>query len=588
MKNPLVDKKSLLKVAIVLLFSCTSGCNFTNKTAEKDLDIAKNNNYVRGELEVQHGMELFNLHCASCHNFQANEIGPNLSGVTSAVDKEWLVAFIKDPKATITSGDPRAKALYDRYKLYMPTFTNFSATELEDLLGFIHKFSEAEKKNNSTRVGGLLDPIAAKIPTSDLNLVIEEWLTIPKSSETGPMARINKMSGIRTKHGDRLFLADLRGKLHEITKGEVRTYLDLNEEVEKFIDHPGWGTGLGSFAFHPDFERNGLLYTTHTEPAKTVPADFAINDSIKVALQWVLMEWKTEHPDADKFTGKKRELLRTDMIGSSHGFQELTFNPLAKRGDSEYGLLYLCIGDGSAALSGYPFLCDNASNIWGSVIRIDPAGRNSNNGKYGIPINNPFAKEAGSLGEIWARGFRNPHRISWDQSGSGKMFISNIGQHSVEEVNLGKIGADYGWPNREGTFLYDTEANTELVYPIPENDGGYTYPVLQFDHDEGNAVSGGFVYAGTKIPALKGKYIFGDIPRGTIFYSEVSQIIEGQQAPIFKMGVEMNGANTDMGAITQNDRVDLRFGIDNDGELYIFTKSNGKVYKVVGPKTDSL
>jgi hypothetical protein len=168
------------------------------------------------------------------------------------------------------------------------------------------------------------------------------------------------------------------------------------------------------------------------------------------------------------------------------------------------------------------------------------------------------------------------------------MFVSNIGQHSVEEVNLGIKGADYGWPNREGNFLFDPDANTELVYPLPGNDSGYSYPVIQYDHDEGNAVSGGFAYAGTKIPLLKNKYIFGDIPRGTLFFSEVSEIAEGKQAAIFKMGVELNGESTNMVAITQNERVDLRFGIDSAGELYIFTKSNGKVYKVVGCKTSSL
>jgi glucose/arabinose dehydrogenase len=275
------------------------------------------------------------------------------------------------------------------------------------------------------------------------------------------------------------------------------------------------------------------------------------------------------------------------MVTAAHGFQELTFNPLAKIGETDYGLLYLGIGDGAAALRGYPFLCDNPGKIWGSIIRIDPAGKDSRNGNYGIPKDNPFVNDSNKLGEIWSYGFRNPHRISWDESGSGKIFVTNIGQHSLEEVNLLKKGANYGWPFREGTFLYDATANTEIVYPLPEDDSGYTYPVIQFDHDEGNAVSGGFAYNGSEIPLLKNKYIFGDIPRGTLFFSEVSETTDGEQAQIYTIGLELNGELTSFAEIAADQRVDLRFGKDSSGELFIFTKNNGKVYKVIDCKTNS-
>ncbi len=532
-------------------------------------------------------MVLFNQYCASCHNFNENVIGPNLAGVTSKVSKEWLIEFIKDPKKSVESGDERAMELYAKYKLLMPSFETIKDKDLEDLVGFIHKFSEAEKRNQNNRPGGILDPILEKIPESELSLVIEEILTIPSSSETAPKARINKLSAINTKKGERLFIADLRGKLFEIVDTTSTVYLDLKVEMEKFMDNPGWGTGLGSFDFHPEFETNGLFYTTHTEPPKTGAADFAIHDSIPIKLQWVLTEWETANPSNLKFLGKRREVLRVDMVTAAHGFQDLTFNPLAKKGGADYGLLYLGIGDGVAALRGYPFLCDNPGKIWGSVIRIDPKGSNSKNGKYGIPKDNPFANDSDKLGEIWSYGFRNPHRISWDESGSGNILVTNIGQHSLEEVNLLKKGANYGWPNREGTFLYDVNGNTEVVYPLPDDDSGYTYPVIQFDHDEGNAVSGGFVYNGTEIPLLKNKYIFGDIPRGTFFYSEVSEIKDGQQTPIYKMTLELNGKSISLAEISADQRVDLRFGKDSSGELFIFTKSNGIVYKIIGCKTAS-
>ena len=582
-----IVKKNSTVVFYAFLIIFLSNCNPKDRKNQEQNN-SKADSYDTSELTIQRGMVLFNQHCASCHNFNENVIGPNLAGVTSQVSKEWLIDFIKNPKKSIESGDERAVELYSKYKSYMPSFEVIQGEDLEDLLGFIHKFSEAEKRNVNKRPGGILDPIPEKIPDSHLTLVIEELLTVPSSSETAPKARINKLAALKTEQGERLFIADLRGKLHEVVGSKVRTFLDLKVEIENFMDNPGWGTGLGSFDFHPEFEINGLLYTTHTEPSRIATADFELHDSIPSKLQWVLTEWKMKNPLDLKFSGKKREVLRVDMVTAAHGFQELTFNPLAKKGGPEYGLLYLGIGDGVSALRGYPFLCDNPGSVWGSVIRIDPSGSDSRNGKYGIPTDNPFVNEPGKLGEIWSYGFRNPHRISWDEAGSGNIFVTNIGQHSLEEVNLLKKGANYGWPNREGTFLFDVNANTEIVYTLPEDDSEYTYPVIQFDHDEGNAVSGGFAYNGTEIPLLKNKYIFGDIPRGTLFYSELSEIREGKQAQIYKIGLEVNGRLTSLSEMEDEQRVDLRFGKDSSGELFIFTKSNGKVYRVVGCKNNSV
>lgn len=565
---------------LLLLFS---NCN-TKGSGTKDKNTSKTDTYDTAELTIQRGMVLFNEHCASCHNFNENVIGPNLAGVTSKISKDWLMRFIKNPKKSIESGDERATELFEKYKVYMPSFETLKEKELEDLVGFIHKFSEGEKRNKNNRPGGIFNPIPEKIPDADLTLVIDEFLTVPPSSEIAPKARINKLTAVTTPKGERLFIGDLRGKLYEIIDGTTHVFLDFQEEIPDFINNRGWGNGLGSFDFHPEFHKNGLLYTTHTEPSRISKADFSIHDSIVTKLQWVLTEWKMDKSAAPKFSGERREVLRADMVSPAHGFQELTFNPLARKGDTEYGLLYLCVGDGAAALAGYPFLCDNPNKIWGSILRIDPLGSNSTNGQYGIPEDNPFANESDKLGEIWSYGFRNPHRISWDESGSGAMLVTNIGQHSIEEVNLIKKGANYGWPNREGTFLFDVNANPEIVYPLPEDDLDYIYPVIQFDHDEGNAVSGGYVYSGKRIPLLQNKYVFGDIPQGLLFFSEMSQIIDGKPAPIYKLSLELNGKVTSLAEIAGDQRVDLRFGKDSSGELFLFTKSDGKVYKVIDCK----
>lgn len=546
------------------------------------------NQYAGDELSIQHGMELFNTHCASCHNFSGAEIGPSLNGVTSAVSKEWLTTYIKNPTAMIQGGDVRAAELFARYKLYMPAFPQIEGDDLEHLLGFIHKFSEAEKRNTSARSGGLINPIAEPLPDSGPVLELEEWFTAPPSAPSPPLARINKLAGFGSGKQERLFLADQRGMLYEIKSDSARPYFDLKAVEPNFIDRPGFGTGLGNFAFHPDFARNGLLYTTHTEPPGSAPADFALPDNTKAALQWVLTEWQTDAPASDSFRGSRRELLRADMVSAIHGFQEVTFNPLARPGEAEYGLLYLGIGDGGAGLGGHPELCDNPGQIWGSVVRIDPRGKTSANGQYGIPADNPFSGQAGALGEIWCRGFRNPHRITWDTGGTGFMFITNIGQHSVEEVNLGRKGADYGWPNREGTFLFDVNANSELVYPLEAPDTVYVAPALQYDHDEGNAVSGGYVYRGNQISALRGYYLFGDIPRGTIFAAPVSDMGTGKPGPVMRASLEIGGQPATLAERSLDARVDLRFAQDASGELFIFTKNDGKVYKVVGARQDCI
>ncbi|MEM9829581.1 MAG: PQQ-dependent sugar dehydrogenase [Bacteroidota bacterium] len=568
----------LLTLFFVLLLSFTA-CTTSPSEKEPVADA----NFVRDELSVQHGQELFNQHCAACHNFQETNIGPNLSGVTTEVEKEWLVSFISNAPKMIDGGDDRAQELYRKYNQYMPPFTMLNSEQIEHILGFIHKFSQGQKKSRNNRPGGILNPVEKKIPMANLRLVLEEVLTVPASDTTPPLARINKLLALGGGEQERLFLHDLRGKLYEITDRTSEVYLDMNTEYPDFIHIPGYGTGLGSFAFHPDFAKNGLLYTTHTEPDDAAPADFPLPDSIKVKLQWVLVEWKADDPNAEQFSGSKRELLRVDMVSHVHGFQEVAFNPLVQPGDADYGLLYLGMGDGGAGMR-YPFLCDTKEQIWTSVLRIDPLGKNSANKQYGIPDDNPFVDDPDAIHEVWARGFRNAHRISWDKTGSGKMFISNIGQHSVEEVNLGVAGGDYGWPNREGMLLFDPMANPELVYPLPENDLGYIYPVAQYDHDEGNAISGGFVYAGTEVPLLKGKYVFGDIPRGKIFYSEVDEMELGQQAQVYRLSIEFNGRPTNLEELTQSRRVDLRFGTDSAGELYLFTKANGTLYKVVDCK----
>jgi hypothetical protein len=145
-------------------------------------------------------------------------------------------------------------------------------------------------------------------------------------------------------------------------------------------------------------------------------------------------------------------------------------------------------------------------------------------------------------------------------------------------------GHDYGWPIREGTFALNPYGDLNKVYPLPANDSlyGVTYPVAQYDHDGSvAAVSGGFEYEGKAIPQLVGKYVFGDIPTGKLFYLEMSDVTPGRLAPINGWSVSVNGVRKTLTELCGTNRVDLHFGRDHEGELYILTKPDGKVYKLV-------
>lgn len=558
----------------ILLF--LSSCS--NKPSESISPI------LSDSVSIAEGKVKFNQNCSSCHNFTVDGIGPHLGGLTKDQSPEWIKEFIKDSKAKIDAGDKRAVELFKTFKTSMPPFGFLTEDDLNSIIAFIHTHEAPDPIKSRKDPNALSDPITDPIVMTDIVVELKEFARIPASGEENPRTRITKLTN--QPNTDKLFVVDLRGKLYFLNGSKPEVYLDMASEKPDFIHTPGLATGFGSYAFHPDFARNGLLYTTHTEPAGTAKADFGYADSIKVTLQWVLSEWKTKTPGAIPYVGESRELMRIDMVSQIHGVQEMAFNPLAKPGDADYGLLYMGIGDGGSAENGYPFLCTGNEKIWASVIRIDPNGSNSQNGKYGIPPTNPFAKSDNPqvVKEIFAYGFRNPHRIIWDQS--GRIFIPNIGHHNIESLYLIEAGSNSGWPVREGTFVIDPSQNMWNIYPRPADDAknNFNYPVAEYDHDEGNAIAGGFEYNGKLLPELKGKFVFGDIVKGRMFYIDMNDIKPGTQAPIKEWRIAFNGEITTLSELCDSKKVDERFGMDSHGELYLTTKPDGKIYRLVSSR----
>jgi hypothetical protein len=454
------------------------------------------------------------------------------------------------------------------------------------------------------------DPVREMPSQSRLGLVLEEYASFPQSFPTPPptdqrlmrIARINTIMELPDGSGRRA-VPDLNGNLYFVENGVPHVYLDVAATfAPQFFSGRGLGQGFGYVAFHPEFGTNGRFYTIHTEQASltTEVPDYAQPNTL---FHGVITEWTATEPAADTFAGSRREVLRIGFGGQIHGVQEINFNPTAKPGDGDYGLLYLAVGDGGqGARNTDP---QNMGLPHGKLLRIDPRGTNSANGQYGIPASNPFVGQAGALGEIYAVGFRDPHRFSWDRE-TGRMFLGHIGEHAIEAIYEVRAGDNFGWSEREGPFLFDKTATNPCnrLFPLPADDKkyGYTYPVAAYDHDPapgwnctsdvGVAVAGGFVYRGRDLPALRGKYVFGDIVDGRVLFTQADEMRRGAElAPIHRLALFDSAGNpvrmqdlSGPGAPGSPERVDLRFGTDAAGELYLLAKANGKIWKVTGTR----
>jgi len=457
------------------------------------------------------------------------------------------------------------------------------------------------------------DPLSNEIPTSSLGVKLEKQFRVP-SSGSNPNTRIISLREPDDGTG-RLFVADQRGELWVSVDGmsTPTLFVDLSSEFSDFVDSPGLGTGFASFDFHPDFATNGKFYTAHSDAANSKTADVPLPAGGTEKLQGVVTEWTVNNPSANTWSGTRRELLRVEIVGTLHGMQEISFNKSAKQGDDDYGMLYIALGDGGAYNDKKINQAYRLDGLLGTVMRIDPMGTNGRNGKYGIPASNPLVDgNSATYDEIYAWGFRNPHRFSWDLGGNHAMLLGNIGEDNIEEVELIEAGLDYGWGNREGTFLFQHEQNPtgsnngrqnrSWVYTLPANDAsfGYTYPVAQYDHytsrgvHEWTAICGGYVYRGSAIPSMSGQYIFGDIFDGLVYVVPVNNLVLGQ-APAAIEYLNLYDDNDSKRSYLDmikdsgpQSRADLRFGQDLSGEIYVMSKRDRWVRKMVKAANDTV
>ena len=379
-------------------------------------------------------------------------------------------------------------------------------------------------------------------------------------------------------------------------------------------------SGFIAFVFHPEFARDGLFYTVHAEhgpdnPAKPdfIPPGYGLKD---VTYHNVVTEWRATNPAASVFAGTRRELLRTAHVVANltHPLSAVEFNPTARPGDEDYGLLYISGSDHGFSNGGGPNQSNPAQtqrldSIITAILRIDPRPPSvtagvKGLGDYTIPKANKFAALGPpALGEIYAYGFRNAHRLSWDIDGT--MFASDIGMSQIEEINIVRNGENYGWMSREGYFVNGRFRGGALneLHPLPPEilagrvKDGFTYPVAIYDHDEGRAITAGFAYHG-RIAALRGKFVFGDINNGRVFVSDLAAMKKADDgipqtvASVEEIQLfvrEANGKHVDvsfhdliakaMG--TPATRADLFISQTRDGELLITSRQDGTIRMLV-------
>ncbi|MEW6126901.1 MAG: PQQ-dependent sugar dehydrogenase [Acidobacteriota bacterium] len=332
-----------------------------------------------------------------------------------------------------------------------------------------------------------------------------------------------------TNAGDgsrRLFIVERHGIIKVLQYGESQPTIFLDLTAKVLIDKLGGLTGL---TFHPQYRNNGRFFVHYTRRDDTavVTAEYTVKEA---------------NPDvADPASEKILIVEPKDADGHSGG--GLTFAP--------DGFLYIGMGDGSLSQD----LNNNAQNLdslSGKILRID-VDRESDGKPYSSPSSNPFFGAKTGRDEIFAYGFRNPYRIAFD-SATGELYVGDVGETMREEIDLVTPGNNYGWRVKEGTSCtnYD-QALCDSLRSVA--------PIIEYEHGTRRcSVTGGYVYRGRRATLPQGTYVFGDLCSGEIWSYQA-----GRTSLLLDTGIFFLAS----------------FGEDEEGELYVVSIIDGRIYKLV-------
>lgn len=380
----------------------------------------------------------------------------------------------------------------------------------------------------------------------------------------------------------RVLIVDQAGTAHLHVRGkEPKVFLDVRPRLAKFNE--GFDEkGLLDVVLHPGFLQNRKLYAFYGAPLRaSAPQGFSHTSR--------LSEFKVSESDPEAVDlASERVLLEIDKPQWNHNGGRMVFGP--------DGFLYIGTGDGGNGNDSGPGHGErgngqNTEVLLGKILRIDV----DHGDPYGIPQDNPFAK-GGGRPEIFAYGIRNPWGLSFDRGGQREFFVADVGQDAFEELNIIVKGGNYGWNRREGFSCFDPKNPTNPPDDCPKvGDRGEPLidPILAYKNSkrfskdgEGLSIIGGYVYRGSALPALQGRYIFADWsrawqkPEGQMFVA--SRPADGKgpwtKAPL---DLESHPGGLLPGYI-------VSFGENAEGELYVMTTENnelrgrtGRLFKLV-------
>lgn len=331
----------------------------------------------------------------------------------------------------------------------------------------------------------------------------------------------------------RLFTLEKVGRIR-IVRNEALAdipFLDISDRVGSSASEQG----LLGLAFHPNYEENGLFFVNYTDQqGDTVIARFSVSAD----------------PDrADP--ASETVILRLEQPARNHNGGHLAFGP--------DGYLYIGTGDGGAANDRFGN-GQNGGTLLGAMLRLDVDGSEP----YAVPADNPFVGDPDVRDEIWAIGLRNPWRYSFDRV-TGDLYIADVGQNQYEEVSVlqaeptaGGVsipsGQNFGWPIMEGAHCFPEDRACDQT--------GLTLPVVEYDHNQGCSVTGGYVYRGQEHPLLTGIYLFGDYCSGRIWGLAPTEDGAWHVAELAQADVRLSS-----------------FGEDEAGKLYLLDMERGVLYK---------
>jgi hypothetical protein len=441
------------------------------------------------------------------------------------------------------------------------------------------------------------NPFSTPIPATEgvIGINFVEFASIPDAGSD--WARMDLLLDEPGTH--RMFVNTMQGMLYTVGyDGKiVQPYLDLNDpKWGNPVQFTGTERGFQSFAFHPQFSQAGTpgygKFYTYADTTNMTPTPDFVPLGNGHTHDEILLEWTARDPKAAAYDGgAPRELFRIAHPFGNHNGGEISFNPLARRGSPEFGLLYIGSADGGSGGDPYNH-AQNLKSVFGKILRIDPIGRNSANGKYGIPASNPFAKNPDALGEVYSYGHRNPQRFSWDPK-NGNMFEAEIGQNVNEEINQITAGGNYGWNIWEGSFKY---YGREVGVEDQRGDPKMIFPIVDFDHTDplfpsGRlAATGIYVYREKAITQLTDMLIFGDNPSGEIFYVNADNLPKGGQNFHRILLSDKGEAKTLLQIIKEKNvqqgkspatRADLRLGAGPNGQIFVLNKHDGTIRLLV-------